>query len=347
MVNVYDFFSGCGGASRGFQDAGLTVRLGIDNDADAAATFRKNFPKALFVQDDIRNILPQDLAQYVKGTSKKLFCGCAPCQPFSKQNKHKFRDDARIDLLQEFYRFVEYFLPDFIFVENVPGIQNFKIGISPLKYFLECLKKLGYKTPKVAIISAADYGVPQTRKRLIVIAALQYEINFPKPTHGVAAKKPYSTVGDWIHSLPRLNAGEINSIDPDHCATKLSDINLERIKATPEGGGRTDWPEKLKLACHKNHSGHTDVYGRLAFDKLSSTLTTKCLSYSNGRYGHPRENRAMSVREAACIQTFPRNFTFTGTITAKARQIGNAVPPLLAQRIGEVFATLCKSDVLY
>jgi DNA (cytosine-5)-methyltransferase 1 len=148
---------------------------------------------------------------------------------------------------------------------------------------------------------------------------------------------PFSPIKDWILGLPKLPAGGVNLGDPDHCATQLSAVNLKRIQMTPEGGGRRDWPDYLKLNCHSDHTGHTDVYGRLAYDNLSSTLTTRCCSYSNGRFGHPTEDRAISVREAACIQTFPRHFTFTGSITSKARQIGNAVPPLLPKTIGQYF----------
>ncbi|WP_455653609.1 DNA cytosine methyltransferase, partial [Phascolarctobacterium sp.] len=183
---------------------------------------------------------------------------------------------------------------------------------------------------------AADYGVTQSRKRLIILAALVEQPILPLPTHGTQ-KTPYSTVGEWINNLPVINAGETSITDPDHCSTNLSELNLKRIKCTPPGGSRENWPDNLKLNCHKNHSGHTDVYGRLDYNKMAATLTTKCISYSNGRYGHPEQNRALSIREAACLQTFPRDFFFTGNLVQKARQVGNAVPPLLAQRIGETF----------
>ncbi|MDR1164814.1 MAG: DNA cytosine methyltransferase [Deltaproteobacteria bacterium] len=340
MISVYDFFSGCGGASSGFKAAGLNIQFGLDIDPDAAATFRLNFPSAHFLQNDIRNVQPKELESYINPKHKTLFCGCAPCQPFSKQNKRKYIDDGRTNLPQEFCRFIKYYKPDFIFVENVPGMQSFRIGNSPLEPFLRDLEEYGYINPQIAVLSAADYGVPQYRKRLIIIAALRHDIAFPTPTHGEASDTPYSTVGDWIAGLPVLKAGEVNANDPDHCAMKLSSLNLIRIGATPEGGGRADWPSALTLECHKSHSGHTDVYGRLAYNKPSCTLTTKCYSYSNGRYGHPFEDRALSIREAACLQTFPRSFAFMGTMTSKARQVGNAVPPLLSQQIGKVFKEL-------
>ena len=337
MISVYDFFSGCGGASQGFLDAGLNIRLGIDYDHDAAETFRYNFSKADFIERDIRLVSPYDIERHINKSNKNLFCGCAPCQPFSKQNNHKSENDCRINLLKEFSRFIKHFLPDFIFVENVPGIQKITFKSSPLEQFVNDLKKYGYKKPQIRVVSAADYGVPQPRKRLILLAALHHDVCWPKPTHGILSKNPYSTVGDWIKGLPPLNAGEMDKADPDHISAKLSKINLERIKATPEGGGRMDWPDELKLACHANHTGHTDVYGRLSFNQMSSTLTTKCLSYSNGRYGHPIDDRGLSLREAAMLQTFPKTFKFSGPLTSRARQVGNAVPPLLAFHIGLSF----------
>jgi DNA (cytosine-5)-methyltransferase 1 len=132
-----------------------------------------------------------------------------------------------------------------------------------------------------------------------------------------------------------LGAGQICELDIEHQAAKLSEKNIARIKATLQGGGRENWPENLWLECHKYHRGHTDVYGRLAWDKPAAGLTTKCISYSNGRFGHPEQDRAITVREAACLQTFPRNYTFSGGMLSKARQIGNAVPPLVAKAIGE------------
>jgi DNA (cytosine-5)-methyltransferase 1 len=340
MISVYDFFSGCGGASNGFQSAGINIQLGLDIDRDSAATFRSNFPAAHFVQEDIRNVQPCDIETYINLKHKSLFCGCAPCQPFSVLNKNVIQDDMRIDLLNEFCRFIIYFKPEYIFVENVPGMQNFKLRNSPVEIFLKNIIKYGYKSPKVEVLSAADFGVPQNRKRLIIIAALNHEINFPLPTHGGGNSMPYSTVADWIGGLAPLKAGEVDQDDPDHCSMSLSSLNLTRIKLTPEGGGRADWPESLKLNCHKDYIGHTDVYGRLSFIRPSSTLTTKCYSYSNGRFGHPTEDRALSIREAACLQTFPRTFNFMGSLTSKARQVGNAVPPLFAEQIGKVFKAL-------
>lgn len=341
MIKVYDFFSGCGGASCGFRNAGMNIALGLDSDPDAAATFRLNFPEAIFIESDIRLVKEQDLEPYIDRQVPSLFCGCAPCQPFSKQNAYKNNQDERIDLLMEFGRFVRYYLPDYIFVENVPGIQKVPIEASPLSEFSALLYELEYKRPIIEVVQASKYGVPQTRSRLIVVASREHNIELPKFTHGTDAElMDYSTVGDWISDLPPLQAGEIDSSDPDHCCAGLSELNMRRIKATPEGGSRLDWPDELWLDCHKNHSGHSDVYGRLSYSRPASALTTKCISYSNGRFGHPVENRAISVREAACLQTFPRNYRFRGSMMSKAKQIGNAVPPLMAEKFGQQFMDL-------
>ena len=333
MIKVFDFFSGCGGTSCGFQQAGLDIVLGLDFDKDAANTYRNNFPKASFIEGDIRTLNVDVLHPWIANRdSPILFSGCAPCQPFSRQNQNKVKTDPRKSLLAEFGRFVEYWLPDYVFIENVPGMQRMKGDTGPLKGFKALLKKLGYGFD-VKILPALWFGVPQTRERLVLLASRHAEICLPEPTHG-AGKAPFTTVRDWIGDLAPLAAGETDSKDPSHQAAALSELNLTRIASTPEGGGRQHWPQNLLLECHKNHKGHTDVYGRLAWSKPASGLTTRCISYSNGRFGHPEQNRAISVREAANLQTFPTNFVFTGNLNSKARQIGNAVPPLMAQCVG-------------
>lgn len=333
MIKVFDFFSGCGGTSCGFQQAGLEIVLGLDFDKDAASTYRNNFPTASFIEGDIRTLSVEVLQPWIANReSPILFSGCAPCQPFSRQNQNRVKADPRKSLLAEFGRFVEHWLPDYVFIENVPGMQRMKGDTGPLKSFKALLKRLGYYFD-VKILPALWYGVPQTRERLVLLASRHANIELPAPTHGTG-KIPFATVRDWISDLAPLKAGETDSKDPNHQAAALSDLNLTRIASTPEGGGRQHWPQSLLLECHKNHKGHTDVYGRLAWSKPASGLTTRCISYSNGRFGHPEQNRAISVREAACLQTFPKNFIFFGNLNSKARQIGNAVPPLMAQCVG-------------
>lgn len=345
-IKVVDFFSGCGGSSAGFRESGMEILAGIDIDKDSERTFTYNFPKSHFICNDIRKIKATSLDPII-GKHRNyplLFCACAPCQPFSKQNKQKTNKDNRISLLDELHRFVRRFKPEFIFLENVPGIQK-NIATGPLGNFKELLNKLSYSYQD-GVIYAQDFGVPQRRRRLVLVASRIGSISIPSKTHGPNTENPkYETVWKCISHLPILKAGQENKKVPNHRAAELSKINLERIKNTPKGGNRSDWPEHLKLNCHKKYSGHTDVYGRMHKNRPASALTTRCISLSNGRFGHPVQNRAISVREAACLQTFSEDFIFFGNLNSMAQQIGNAVPVLLAKRFGEAFIAQVKSEI--
>lgn len=338
-VKVFDFFSGCGGASRGFQDAGMEVVFALDSDDDAKSTFEKNFPSARFEHADIRQTEVDLVRGFVQAHKPNpvLFCGCAPCQPFTKQNTSRPEpdEDDRIPLLLEFLRFIERCEPDIVFVENVPGIQNPRRDAEPLRGFVRGLWKAGYGEPAYGAVSLKKYGVPQSRRRLLLLASRHGPLELPPETHGPETDNPkYQTVRDWIEGLPEIAAGQTHPDVPDHRAAKLSERNLRRIRATPEGGGNRDWPDDLRLECHRRSNGYSDVYGRMSWDRPASGLTTRCISYSNGRFGHPRQDRAISVREAACLQTFPMDYEFDGSLNSMARQIGNAVPVRLANVFG-------------
>jgi DNA (cytosine-5)-methyltransferase 1 len=334
---VVDFFSGCGGTSAGFRAAGLRVIAGIDNDPASGLTFQRNFPEAQFVGTDIRDLEPNDLKDVLDSAddSPLVFSACAPCQPFSKQRRGSRLGDKRAPLLLEFLRFVRFSLPTCIFIENVPGMQAGLHSESPLLDFQASMKELGYYMC-TGTVSSASYGVPQRRQRLVALASRLGEIGIPAATHGPGTSHPeYSTVKEWIGDLPPLEAGQEDDSVPNHRAAGLSSLNLKRIRATSEGGGREDWSLDLLPQCHSNgYSGHTDVYGRMTWTAPASGLTTRCISYSNGRFGHPEQDRAISVREAASLQTFPRNFIFEGSWEAMGRQVGNAVPVQLAQIFG-------------
>jgi DNA (cytosine-5)-methyltransferase 1 len=319
----------------------MEIVAGIDMDEDAADTFKSNFPEADFICRDIRRIFTWELDRYLPRERKTplLFSACAPCQPFSKQNRGKSATDQRASLLDELHRFVRRFRPEYLFLENVPGIQRINPKGGPIGRFLRLLEELGYEVA-YDVVDFLDYGVPQTRRRLVMTASLMGRFELPSPTHGSRhGKIPHSTVWEWIGDLPALAAGTANDEVPNHQAASLSPTNLQRISRTPEGGDRRDWPEELILPCHKGHEGHTDVYGRLHRNRPASTLTTRCVSLSNGRFGHPTQDRALSLREAACLQTFPRDFVFKGNFASMAMQIGNAVPVLLAQRFGEAITS--------
>ncbi|MFB9246080.1 DNA cytosine methyltransferase [Massilia antarctica] len=336
MIRVFDFFSGCGGTSSGLGQAGMEIAMGLDIDPDSADSFRANFPRSTFLLGDIREMDADVLSPLIgKRKSPLLFCGCAPCQPFSKQNRNQSAEDPRRDLLGEFSRFVERWLPEYVFIENVPGMQKVNGKSGPFHKFNQLLSRLGYSFAS-QVVPAMSFGVPQTRKRLVLLARLNGPISIPPATHGPSGK-PYTTVRDAIGHLPPILAGGTHPSDMHHQSAELSELNLLRIAHTPEGGGRESWPEGLKLDCHRTHSGHSDVYGRLAWDKMASGLTTRCISYSNGRFGHPEQNRALSVRETALLQTFPDNYLFAGNLASRARQIGNAVPPAMSLAVGKHF----------
>jgi DNA (cytosine-5)-methyltransferase 1 len=267
-----------------------------------------------------------------ESTGPTVFSGCAPCQPFSKQNRSSGRVDPRRNLLKEFVRFVERWMPDYIVVENVPGLQRVNSKKGPLQTFKASLDGLGYFYT-VGVLPALWFGVPQLRERLILIAAKKPGLTLPSPTHGEGLQ-PFANVIDAIGDLPPIRAGETHPDDSDHRSAVLSAINLKRIASTPIGGGRESWRKRLWLDCHRGHRGHSDVYGRLSWDKPAASLTTRCISLSNGRFGHPEQHRAISVREAACLQTFPPSYRFFGSLESRARQIGNAVPPRMAAAIG-------------
>ena len=348
-IRVFDYFSGCGGTSAGFQQAGMEIMFALDIDPDAAATYRKNFPKTEFCEEDITKVNTNKIHNLIKscGDDPILFCGCAPCQPFTRQNTESPKDDKRKNLLSNFGNIVEEFKPDFVFVENVPGLQKVpKDKKGPFPAFKKLLKKMGYHIT-YGVVAAQDYGAPQLRRRFVLLASKHSEIKIPAPTHGKDLKNDYKTVRRAIEGLPAIAAGETYKCNKlkNHRAAALSELNLKRIKASDHnGGGRLNWDKKLWPKCYtrknKNgevHSGHTDCYGRLWWDKPATGLTTRCISYSNGRFGHPEQNRAISVREAARLQGFDDDFEFKGNLNSMAKQIGNAVPVDLACAMGNQF----------
>ncbi|GJD90733.1 putative BsuMI modification methylase subunit YdiO [Methylobacterium hispanicum] len=319
----------------------MTPAAAVDIDAGALATYARNFPEARTFAADIRGVAVDEIASALAPASRSalLLAACAPCQPFSKQNRQKRPDDARADLLGEVVRFVGGLEPDFILIENVPAIrQQDRPDEGPLHSFLERIGRLGYHSV-AETVQVADYGVPQHRPRLVVLASRLGPISLPAPTHG-AGRRPYATVRDAIAHLPAIPAGGECPSVANHRASGLSETNLRRIRATPPGADRRSWSKDLRLACHEGVDGYTDVYGRMCWDRPAPALTTRCNSLSNGRFGHPQQDRAVSAREAAALQSFPDDFAFVGSMEAVARQIGNAVPPLLARRLAEAFLPL-------
>jgi len=325
-----DFFCGAGGLTRGFLNMGIEVRAGIDFNESCKRTYEANNRPARFIHGDLRYLQPQDIAGMVSDVPRDelIFIGCAPCQPFSRQRRKVNRDGGT--LLERFGYLVDEFQPGYVIIENVPGITKIR-GNSTYRRFLRRLSKAGYEFSD-GKLNAKWFGVPQSRTRWVVIACKRGVPSLPDRTHGTKTT-PFVTVRDAIKGYPRIRAGEQSVIVPNHKAAQLSKTNLARLTVTPsDGGGRLTWPDEYVLNCHREYTGHSDVYGRMRWDAPSPTLTCRCFSISNGRYGHPEQNRAISLREAAKLQSFEDDYIFYGESTASiGAQIGNAVPVKMAE----------------
>ena len=339
---VVDLFCGIGGLTHGLIKKGFNVSAGIDFDQTCQYSFEKN-NKSKFIYKDVTNLSNKELNELYPKTKRQILVGCAPCQPFSiynhKNNNNKERQskDEKWKLLYSFAKLIEETQPEIVSMENVPLLKSFNNG-QVFNDFVSNLEKNGYSVSS-KIVNAQDYGVPQRRKRLILLASKHGNIELINPTHNISN---YNTVRKAIGHLQPINGGDICQMDRLHYARKLSELNETRIKATKEGGSWKDWDESLLLECHKKIGGKSygSVYGRMKWDDVSPTMTTYCIGLGNGRFGHPQQNRAISLREAAIFQSFPENYDFINPdepfSSAKiARHIGNAVPVGLGEAIAE------------
>lgn len=332
-MKAIDLFCGAGGLTLGLRRAGWDVIAGVDIDCTVEATYQSNNSEAAFVPADLRSITGEQIRELAGTTPSKelLLAGCAPCQPFSKHRRRGQPRHRAATLLGQFARLVRELQPKVVLMENVPGITAVP-GFSSLRRFLKTLRECGYECDH-RVLNARDFGVPQHRRRYVLLAALGSSAELPSPAQGASSAQP--TVRKAIERFPALDAGEDDPSTPNHCAARLSSRNLQRIRATPvDGGSRGDWPEELKLACHRKTLGFGDVYGRMWWDRVAPTLTSRCNSLSNGRFGHPEQNRAISLREAAALQTFPDDYEFLGAKNRIARWIGNAVPVSFGEALG-------------
>lgn len=336
FIEVVDLFCGIGGLSYGMKVAGFQIIAGFDVDYTCQYAYETN-TGGVFIHKDIKKVTPMDLTKCYSQGAIRVLAGCAPCQPFSSYAfKNKEKDITKYDLLYEFGRLVTGVCPEIVTMENVPSIGSFKL--KPVLYdFVELLKSLNYFV-KTKVVYCPDYGVPQTRKRLVLLASKFGDIDLIAPTH---KKEEYITVRDTIAQLEPLQAGEKSIYDPLHRSRSLSPLNLLRIKSTPAGGSWKDWDTSLQLECHKKDTGKSfgSVYGRMLWDQPAPTITTQCTGLGNGRFGHPEQDRAITVREAALLQTFPKEYVFFKneeeiSLSTASRYIGNAVPP----RLGEIIA---------
>lgn len=336
-ATAIDLFCGAGGLSLGLGQAGFCVTAAIDNDPIATQTYAASLGSHV-ATGAIEEVSASDLLSKA-GLSRgecTLLAGGPPCQGFSLQRRGT-RDDPRNALVLQFVRLIEDVRPRFFLMENVGGLLS-KHGDPFLREFSLRASRLNYVI-HTAFLNAADFGVPQVRKRAFLIGEhtpdFRPRFKFPE---AVIASTP-RTVRDAIGNLPSPpKDGTSHPKFPNHYREmRLAPINVERIRHVPPGGGRDHLPERLQLACHINNPSHRhkDVYGRLAWDQPSVTLTARFDSFTRGRFAHPLEDRSLTIREGARIQTFPDSFIFAGNREEGARQVGNAVPPLLARCLGE------------
>lgn len=336
-LKAIDFFSGAGGLTNGLMAAGISVLAGIDNDGTCKETFEKNNKGAVFLTKDITKYAQEDLKRDLnikKNDDDMIFAGCAPCQFWSIIRTSKEKSKKTKNLILDFQKFVEYFKPGFVVVENVPGISSKKD--SPMGNFIAALESFGYNVTH-DVTDMSLYGVPQKRRRFTLLASRVSKISLPKST---GEKITVEDVLGQKNGFPKIKAGAKDKTKFLHTASNLSKKNLKRLQMTEKNGGdRSGWQNKktLQLACYASgEKMFYDTYGRMWWDKPSPTITTKFFSISNGRFAHPEENRAISLREGATLQTFPKDYEFVGTsIASVAKMIGNAVPPKFAKIIGE------------
>lgn len=332
MITCVDLFCGLGGLTHGLVKGGVRVVAGVDIDPQCRFPYEQN-NNSRFIEQDVRKLTGNDLhAFWVRG-AHSLLAGCAPCQSFSTYSRkgRQSREDTKWDLVDAFGRLVIESQPDLVTMENVPQLLDHRV-------FSKFLRSLADYHVWYKPIQCSNYRVPQTRKRLVLLASRIGPIALQPPAAGDGGN---ISVRRAISHLPRLAAGESDPQDRLHTACRLSDLNLRRIRASRPGGTWRDWHPSLVAKCHTRMTGETypSVYGRMEWDGLAPTITTQCFGYGNGRFGHPEQDRAITLREAAILQTFPAAYRFlrngeTLRFSVLGRLIGNAVPV----RLGEIVA---------
>ena len=335
LATAVDLFCGAGGLSYGLQRAGIAIAGGIDIDPACRYPFEANV-KAPFHEYDVAELTPDFVASLFPESGIRVLAGCAPCQPFSTYTNGIRVQQGQWQLLDKFAEIVRSMQPDIVTMENVPKLTKYPV----FERFVSVLDDLDYEYNQDHWkVRCADYGVPQTRKRLVLLASRLGSISLIPPT---LREENYVTVRGVIHGLERIEAGKSSEFDPLHKSSRLSQINLDRIRQSRPGGTWRDWDDSLRADCHAKSSGrlYSSVYGRMEWDKPAPTITTQFNGFGNGRFGHPVQNRAISLREGALLQTFPKDYSFVpvgSTIHIKhvARMIGNAVPVSLGEAIGK------------
>lgn len=339
---VVDLFCGIGGMTHGFVKKGFRVIAGIDTDLSCKYAYEKN-NQAKFIHKDVDDIEVSEVISLYPKNSIKILIGCAPCQPFSTYTQKRPKNRKKWSLLYSFARLIKETQPEIISMENVPWLIKFK---PPPVFddFVGSLKDEGYEVFH-RLVNCADYGVPQNRIRLVLIASKFGKINLINVTH---SPNNYRTVRETIGYLDPIEDGQICPSDTLHRTSKLSELNKKRIISSLPGGTWRDWDESLVAECHKKKSGRNygSVYGRMEWNKPAPTITTQCYGFGNGRFGHPEQHRAISLREAALLQTFPPDYDFMApdskvSVRIIGRHIGNAVPV----KLGEIIAQSIKEHL--
>ena len=333
--SAVDLFCGVGGLTHGFIKAGIRVNAGVDIDDSSKYAYEKN-NDSQFIKGDITKLTKADIEKLYPQGDLRILVGCAPCQPFSKHTqKNKGRKKGKKwRLLRSFARLIEETEPEIVSMENVAELTSHKV----FKEFVANLKSQGYHVYWKSVY-CPNYGIPQKRTRVVLLASKLGPIKLLPET-----RKPpqYKTVRETIGKLKPIVAGGASEKDSLHKARSLSELNMKRMLQSEPGGTWHDWDEELVLPCHKKKTGKTysAVYGRMVWDKPSPTITTQFHTFGTGRFGHPTQDRALSLREGAMLQTFPKGYKFVEpgkpvTLTRVGIHIGNAVPVKLGAIIGK------------
>lgn len=340
-ISAIDLFCGAGGLSLGLQSAGIKIAAGIDLDPSCAYPYERNL-KAKFIRKDISEVGGDELMRLWHAGSVRLLAGCAPCQPFSSHRRGA--DTSKEDnwnLLDHFARLIRETSPELVTMENVNGLGKTQV----FKRFVELLRTLGYAVDHGSVYGPS-FGLPQERRRLVLVASRIGAVQVPK---GHLAKEKFKSVRTAIGGLPALKDGDGDPRDPMHTARSLSPTNLKRMKASTPGGSWADWPKELRSKCHTKASGSSfkSFYGRMLWDEPSPTITTQAFNFGTGRFGHPEQNRSLTLREAAILQGFPRRYQFVPknvrpSMQTVGRLIGNAVPPPFGKAVAKAFISSLK-----